>query len=131
MSGHPAWPAIPLAGWRETRETLHQRARVIGAIPRALADPHPHWWHISLRPRPGGLSTVAMQAGRIVLDLHGHTIRVRNRGTPADLPIGAITSQLSAAFDVPLKPEDFASPERYDRDAVEPARRCPRVTRVG
>ncbi len=118
MSGHSAWPAIPLDDWRETRDTLHQRARALGAIPRALADPHPHWWHISLRAGPDGLSTVPVQGVRVVLGLHTHTIRFGDEEIAADLPMGEITGRLAAAFDVPLDPEDLASPEHYDRAAV-------------
>ncbi len=123
MTGHPAWPAIPLHDWRETRDTLHQRARAVGAIPRALADPHPHWWHISLRAGPDGLSTVPLQGVRaqgvrIVLDPHRHTIRFGDEEIAADLPMGEIAGRLAAAFGVSLDPEDLASPERYDRAAV-------------
>jgi len=119
VSGHPAWPAIPLTDWREARDALHQRARVIGAIPRALADPHPHWWHISLRPGPDGLSTVPIGSRGIVLDLHEHTVRFADETIPADLPVEEIASALGEAFDVALDSDDFPSPGQYDRAAVE------------
>jgi len=119
VSGHPAWPAIPLDDWRETRDTLHQRTRVIGAIPRALGNSHPHWWHISLRPGPDGLSTIPTGAGQIVLDLHDHTIRFGNDSIPAGLPMEEIADRLGPAFNVPLNPGDFPSSECYEPAAIE------------
>lgn len=43
--------------WEPTRATLHAYAKVIGTVPRALAEPHPKWWHISLKVAPEGLTT--------------------------------------------------------------------------
>ncbi len=51
------FPRLPLDVWRATRDSLHQQAKVLGAIRRTLAPAQPHWWHVSLLPRPEGLST--------------------------------------------------------------------------
>jgi len=46
-----------LDGFAATRKTLQLYARVIAAIPRAYAEPHPQWWHVSLTVQPDGLVT--------------------------------------------------------------------------
>jgi len=50
-----------LTGWEPTRDTLHAYSRVIGVIPRAHAEFHPRWWHISLKVQPDGLATDRMR----------------------------------------------------------------------
>lgn len=47
----------PLANWAPTRDTLSQYASVVGVVPRALADSHPKWWHISLKVQDDGAAT--------------------------------------------------------------------------
>ncbi len=44
-----------LSGTEATRDTLHLYSRVLGAVRRAHAPPHPRWWHASLRIRPRGI----------------------------------------------------------------------------
>jgi len=50
----------PLTGWESTRETLHLYSKVVGVIPRAHAEFHPKWWHISLKVQADGLVTDSM-----------------------------------------------------------------------
>lgn len=50
-----------LQGFEPTRATLHAYSKVVGAMPRALAEPHPKWWHISLKIHPGELVTDEMK----------------------------------------------------------------------
>jgi hypothetical protein len=47
----------PIGDWAPTLETLSQYAAAIGVVPRALAEPHPKWWHISLKIQQGGAAT--------------------------------------------------------------------------
>lgn len=47
----------PLTNWASTRDTLSQYAAVAGVIPRALSEPHPKWWHISLKVQEDGAAT--------------------------------------------------------------------------
>ena len=51
----PAFPS--LTSFAATRKTLQLYARSVAAIPRAYAEPHPQWWHISLAVQPDGLVT--------------------------------------------------------------------------
>ncbi len=50
-----------LTGWEPTRETLHLYSQVVGVVPRAHAEFHPKWWHISLKVQPDGLTTDNMK----------------------------------------------------------------------
>jgi len=43
-------PLVPFPdSWATTSRALHGYACVLGAIPRAHAEPHPTWWHIGLQ----------------------------------------------------------------------------------
>lgn len=77
MTVSPTFP--PLTGWEPTRKTLHLYSNVVGVIPRAHAEPHSKWWHISLKVLPDGLVTDHMhlpQGGmfRLKMDLRHHRI---------------------------------------------------------
>ncbi len=63
-------PPLP-EDWEPTRATLHAYAQAVGAIPRACAQAHPKWWHISLKVRPTGLTTEP------VVTLDGRTLHLR------------------------------------------------------
>ncbi len=58
MASLQALPA--LQGWEPTRDTLKWYSRAVGAIPRAHAEAHPKWWHVSLKVAPEGLATDPM-----------------------------------------------------------------------
>ncbi len=47
----------PLSNWAPTRDTLSHYAAAVGVAPRALADLHPKWWHISLKAQDEGAAT--------------------------------------------------------------------------
>lgn len=54
----------PLAGWEPSRRTLHLYSNVVGVVPRVHAEPHPKWWHVSLKVTPEGLATEPMALPR-------------------------------------------------------------------
>lgn len=49
-----------LDGWEPTKESLHWYSKAVGVVPRAYAEFHPKWWHISLKVQPDGLVTENM-----------------------------------------------------------------------
>ena len=49
-----------LEGWEPTRDALHEYVRVVCAVPRALAEPHPLSWHVSLKLKSDLLWTDAI-----------------------------------------------------------------------
>ena len=50
------WPPLPLAAWRDTLETLHRHAQVVGKIQLALTPVVNHFWNVTLRVSARGLA---------------------------------------------------------------------------
>jgi hypothetical protein len=128
MSPHH-WPPLDPNDWMPTRDTLHQRVRMVGAIAKALAEPHPHWWHAALLPDGTDLVTRPLSGpdGEFIVsvDLAGHSVFVEGGGVvPLDQPCADFVAGIGAALaavgaDVSLDPADFASPDVYDGASVE------------
>ncbi|GBD87211.1 hypothetical protein BMS3Abin03_01138 [bacterium BMS3Abin03] len=76
------FPPLRLEHWKETRDTLHKYAQMLGAIREKLSKPQPHWWHISLRVSERGLTTTPILKDKdslicsfeIILDLNNHKL---------------------------------------------------------
>ena len=62
-----AWPALPLAGWRDTYATLHMWTQVVGKTRLALAPMENHWWQCTLYVSERGLTTTPMASGTRLL----------------------------------------------------------------
>lgn len=77
-----AWPALPLAEWQETFDTLHMWTQIVGKTRLALAPMQNHWWQVTLYATPRGLTTSAMPAGdRLVsadFDFIDHQLHLRS-----------------------------------------------------
>jgi hypothetical protein len=50
-------PPLPLEEWKDTKETLHRYAQIVGKVRMELSPPQNHWWHVTLYVTPRGLST--------------------------------------------------------------------------
>jgi hypothetical protein len=59
----PALPALPYSAWKQTKQTLHLYAQIVGKIKLATTQPRNHWWNIALYLDVRGLTT-----RRLVLD---------------------------------------------------------------
>ncbi len=59
MTTNP-WPALPLAEWKDTYDTLHMWTQIVGKIRLALTPFVNHWWNATLYVTPRGLTTSAM-----------------------------------------------------------------------
>ena len=81
VTGHQAWPALPLEEWRETYATLHRWLQIVGKTRLALAPMQNHWWQVVLYLTSRGLGTSAMPAGdralEIELDFIDHQLVAR------------------------------------------------------
>jgi hypothetical protein len=75
------WPELPLAAWRDTRDTLHLWTQVVGKIRLALAPWLNHSWHVALYVTARGLTTSPMpwQGGslEIEFDFIDHVLWLR------------------------------------------------------
>lgn len=95
-------PAIPYEEWQPTRETLHRYLQIIGKLALARGVRRNHWWHITLRNRPRGWSTVELGSARQgplftgEFDFFDHVLRIEtDRGTGGTVPL---TGQSVASF---------------------------------
>jgi hypothetical protein len=75
------WPAIPVAGWRQTRDTLHLYTQVVGKIRLANEPLANHWWNTTLYVTARGLTTSLMphpsgRAFQIDFDFVAHRLDV-------------------------------------------------------
>lgn len=55
-----AWPALPLAEWSATRDTLHMWMQIVGKLRLALSPPLNQWWEATLYVSARGLTTSAV-----------------------------------------------------------------------
>lgn len=89
----PSFLPLPLAEWRETRDTLHAYTRLLSKIRRGLAPPRKHVWHGSLRVTDTGLTTTQMpiadayETCEVALDIHRHAVIVRRGDHPRAIPL--------------------------------------------
>ena len=91
-----AWPALPLAEWQETLDTLHMWLQIIGKIKLELVPFHNQWWNIALLPTARGLTTGVIpyeeRAFEIDIDFLGHNLFVRDSdGHNRTIPLTACT----------------------------------------
>jgi hypothetical protein len=106
-----AWPALPLADWRGTCETLHRWTQIVGKL--CLARPRiNHWWQVALQVTARGLATPPIPDGDRTFDLEfdlvEHRLIVRTSdGASASLPlaprsVASFYSELLALLRDPL-----------------------------
>jgi hypothetical protein len=86
------WPALPLAQWRPTKETLHRYCQIVGKVRMALMPHRNHWWNVTLAVSARGLTTGPMPCGpgltEIEMDLLAHRVVVRtSAGATGELPL--------------------------------------------
>ena len=60
MAATQGWPAVPLAQWQPTRDTVHRWTQIVGKTRLALEPPLNHWWNSTLYVSARGLTTSLM-----------------------------------------------------------------------
>ena len=89
----PRWPPIPVAGWQDTRDTLHLYTQVVGKIRIANTPLTNHWWNSTLYVSARGLSTSLMPhptgpAFQIDFDFLAHRLEIATiDGASRSLPL--------------------------------------------
>jgi hypothetical protein len=133
MTDGAGWPALPLAAWRATCDTLHMYAQIVGKIRLALAPAEPEWAHVALYVSPLGLTTGAIpyrgRSFQIDFDLVGHSVDiVVSDGRSHSIPlvprsVAAFYRELMGALgalDIEVKiwtmPVEVADPIRFTDD---------------
>ena len=129
------FPALPLAEWQATRDTIRGYAVLNGKIRRALTPARKHWWHASLRVAASGLTTTPILAGdktfELLLDFTHHRLLIStSHGERRDFPLtgqslNAFKGQtLATLAELGINPEidhdlfSDDSPGTYDETAV-------------
>jgi Family of unknown function (DUF5996) len=139
-------PELHLSEWRQTKDTLHLYAQIIGKIRLATTPPRNHWWNVPLYVDVRGLTTRRLHHNgttfAIGLDFVDHALVVqtsdgRSRSLPLSegLPVAEVDTRLHAVlaeldvdveirehpFGVPMTtpfPEDYEHAS-WDRSAIE------------
>jgi len=145
-----AWPALPLAAWKDTYATLHMITQVVGKVRLALSPPVNHWWGVAFYLDARGMTTSAMPYGtgtvEIRFDFIDHAVIVET----SDGAVGRVRLEprpvaefyrefldllrrLGIQVKIWSRPAEVPDPIPFDRDRThvaydaEYAQRCWRV----
>jgi len=128
------WPPLPRTAWADTCATLHMWTQVVGKVRLALAPPSNHWWHVTLKPTPRGLTTGPMpfadgRSFEMSFDFVKHLLVIATSdGTGATLPLSprsvaefyadvmARLNDLGIRVRIWPMPVEVPSPIRFDLD---------------
>lgn len=74
------WPALPLADWLDTLDTLHMWTQIVGKVKLALSPFVNEWWHVGFYVTARGLSTGSIPTGKRIFsvdfDFIGHSLYI-------------------------------------------------------
>lgn len=75
-------PPLPLESWRESKETLHRFAQIVGKVRLAGAARASHWWGVPLYPTARGVTTSPIRDDdeffEVVFDFRAHQLLVEH-----------------------------------------------------
>ncbi len=81
ISKTEAFPELPLAKWKDTKNTLHLYLQIVGKIRLSTHPPLNHWWNVPFYVTPFGLTTSTIPYGfgsfEIEFDLINHKLKIR------------------------------------------------------
>ncbi|MBX3160589.1 MAG: hypothetical protein KF773_31780 [Deltaproteobacteria bacterium] len=126
-------PPLPLDAWRDTRETLHRWAQVVGKVRLGLTPLINHWWNVPFYVSARGLTTSAITLGErwfeMEFDFVGDALRIQpNDGPPhlvelrprsvADFYAATMTALRAANIDCHIwtMPVEMTDPIPFERD---------------
>ena len=83
------WPALPLAEWKNTYDTVHRWTQIVGKIRLALTPFVNHWWNSTLYITPRGLTTTSSMYynGRLLqidFDFISHLLLILTPDNPVE-----------------------------------------------
>src|SRR3954469_21003420 len=126
-------PELPLSEWRDTLETVHMWAQIVGKIANSQTPLINHFWNSTLRVTPRGLTTLplgdGMNAFAIEFDFIDHQLRIKHESgdlrtvdlyprTVADFYAAVMTAlnQLKINVKIWTMPVELESPIRFTED---------------
>jgi len=130
-----AWPALPLAEWSATLQTLHMWLQIVGKTRLALCPHLNHWWQVALYVSPRGLTTspmpYALGNAEVEFDFIDHVLRfTTSRGETKSIKLAPRTvADFYAEYLATLEsvrisakiwsvPSEVANPVRFEQDTV-------------
>lgn len=130
-----AWPALRLADWKDTCDTLHMWTQVVGKIRMALTPPLNHWWHVALYLTSRGLTTSPIpyrgSALQIDFDFIDHQLVIAtSAGQTRQIALEpmsvarfyqrtmAALAELGAQVRISTMPQEVENPIPFDEDEV-------------
>lgn len=128
-AGSADWPALRVADWADTRDTLHMWTQVVGKVRLALSPMVNHWWQVPLYVSARGLTTSAMPYGRGVVDIefdfHDHLLRIRS-GTGGQRAVALEPKPVAQFYDETMTAlHDLGLQLRINTSPVEVERAIP------
>lgn len=89
---HPDWPALPLAQWADTKDTLHMWLQIVGKVRLRLTPPINHSWHATFYVTARGLTSSPIPHGmrhfQVDLDFIDHRLVITaSDGTTGGFPL--------------------------------------------
>ncbi|MGV0680368.1 DUF5996 family protein [Mycolicibacterium fortuitum] len=79
-TGNP-WPALRVADWEPTRDTLHMWTQIVGKIRLAHSPLVNHWWQVTFYVSPRGLTTSSIPYRNRLFDMEfdfvDHVLAIR------------------------------------------------------
>ena len=132
------WPALPLAAWKDTLDTLHMWTQIVGKIRLALTPRVNHWWNVPLYVTSHGLTTRLMPYGKRAFEMefdfiaHQLVIQTSDPATKtvalaprsvADFYSEIMASLRALNIEVKIWPMPVEVPDgiRFDQDKVHAA----------
>ena len=135
----PDWPALDWPTFEPTFTALHMRLQIVGKTVLMLTPLQNHWWNITLRVTPRGLTTPPMpipnapgQIFQVAFDLRAHELIITpSNAEPITLPLRAqsVSSFFAdyksalASLNIPATihpmPVELANPIRFDLDTKQ------------
>lgn len=133
------FPPLPLDEWRDTKETLHRLAQMVGKIRLTSTPFQNHWWHAPLYVSTSGLRTGPMLSGDITfeidLDFVDHYIIIStSRGVAEEIPLVHGVSiadyyimlldrlgELGISVNILARPYDLADTTSFENDSLHTA----------
>jgi len=146
MPDTAAWPPLPLAEWRATRDTLHLWMQIVGKLRLATTPLINHWWNTTVFLTARGITTTPMPYGdgafeinfdfvdhRLLLDTswgNQRTLKLHPE-TCADFYEDLMKLLAGAGIDVTIWPVSVELPEqiKLDRDRAHHSYDAGYVTR--
>ena len=133
------WPALPLAGWRDTYATLHMWTQVVGKLTLETTPLANHWWNVAFHLTARGFSTQPMTCGEgctlvASFDFIAHELHLHASTGAAEVvklepkSVAAFHSQVMAALErmhiaiaISTLPCEIADPIRFEDDTIHHA----------